>query len=126
MSDGTYNATFNLRTLMQVVDGTTGEDELYRPGSKVLLVDFLDQNFQEILNRITSWDDYVWTGEKIQTACYRYYGTTNAWFLVLAFNGLSTPMELRPGMLLRMPRLNTQIMNPIKVPTRASANRITI
>ena len=100
----TYNPSLNCVVTMGVVDGTTDADRLARPGTTVAVVDALSERYQGFLTDLMPYCvDYTWTGEKITTLAYRLCGTESAWLAILALNGLGTPMELRPGMVLRVP-----------------------
>jgi hypothetical protein len=99
----TFNRKYDLCAIFPTVDETTGPDILSHPGKHVYNLDYLDQDLQNILNNITLWRTFTWTGQKWTTLCYQYQGTTSTWFINLAFNGLATPLQLQPGMNIRMP-----------------------
>ncbi len=99
-----YDPTYELSSIVATVDATTPMDELIRPGTTNWLVDALDQRFLDLLQSLTSWTPVVWRGGKITTFCYTHYGVQNMWLILLAYNGLSSPMQLRPGMFLRLPQ----------------------
>jgi hypothetical protein len=101
----TFNVNYSLPGIFPVVDDTTGPDLLSNPGKRVLELDYLDQRLQNILNGIRSWVTVVWNGQKWTTLCFQFQGTTGAWFISLAFNGLSHPMQLQPGMNVRIPSI---------------------
>jgi hypothetical protein len=102
----TYNTAYDAQALFPLVDITTDTDLLVDPGERVLNLDFLDEGFQEILNNIRSWTTVVYSGGKWTTLCYQQQGTTSAWLLNLAFNGLGAPWQLQLGMVLRFPLLS--------------------
>lgn len=98
-----YDSNYDLASLVGTVDGTTDIDRLIRPGAKTWILDALDQRFVDLLENIRFWNPIQWKGEKFTTFCYRVHGVQNTWMIVLAFNGLTSPLQLRPGMILRVP-----------------------
>jgi hypothetical protein len=98
-----YDKRLDMSGIMGRVDVTTGADLLARPGQRIVLVDFLDQKWVDVLAGIDQWVVVTWTGQKITTLVYNVQNVTSAWLLVLAFNGLSHPMQLQHGMQLRIP-----------------------
>jgi len=101
----TYNPNYDMSGLLPLADVTTPADVLVRPGQRTLVVDYLDQNFQNILNRIQYWNNATYSGQKWTTLCYKMQGTTAAFWLNLAFNGLDAPWQLQSGMVLRFPTI---------------------
>jgi len=102
----TYNPALDMSGLFPVVDITTGPDLLARPGKRTISMDFLNQSFQELLNNIRFWDNDVYNGQKWTTMCYLHQGTTSLWLFNLAFNGLDSPRQLQPGMVVRFPAMS--------------------
>jgi len=98
-----YSPNLDMSSLFPSVDVTTGVDILVRPGQRTLIPDFLDQNYLNLLNQIRYWTNAIYRGQKFTTLCFKYQQTTSLWNLNLAFNGLSSPMELQAGMSLRFP-----------------------
>lgn len=98
-----YDARYDLASIVSVVDATTGIDALVRPGEKTWLIDSLDQRFVDLLENIKFWVPVTWRGGKLTTFCHAIHGVQNTWLIVLAFNGLAHAMQLRPGMVLRVP-----------------------
>jgi hypothetical protein len=105
----TYAPIFDMSSLFPAVDVTTGVDVLARPGQRTLVPDFLNQGWLNILNQIRQWTTVTYSGQKFTTLCYTQQGTTSAWQISLAFNGLSHPCQAQPGMQLRFP-LITEII----------------
>ena len=100
-----YDRRFEMGGLMSQVDVTTESDALVRPGQHTILLDFLDQKWVDLLDSIQFWVPVTYTGQKITTICYNVQNITSAWLITLAFNGLAHPMQLQPGMVLRVPTL---------------------
>jgi hypothetical protein len=92
-----------MSTIMGKINVTSSIDRLAMPTQQTWLLDVLDQRFLDLIESVKSWRPYLWRGEKLTTLCYQAYGVQNFGFIVLAFNGLSSPMQLRHGMVLRMP-----------------------
>lgn len=99
----TFNQNYSIGALFPVVDITTGTDLLVRPHSRTLMIDFLDQSWVNMMNQIRQWTNDVWTGQKWTSMCFNNQGTTSLWMFNLAFNGLGSPLQLQPGMVLRFP-----------------------
>lgn len=102
----TYNINYDMTAIFPLVDDTTGPDILVNPGKRVLNLDFLDQGLQNILNSITQWRVINWNGVKWTSVCFQYQGTTSAWLINLAFNGLTSPLQLQYGMQIRIPDIS--------------------
>lgn len=98
-----YDRRFDLQAILPVVDITTGPDVLARPGQRTLVLDFLSQVWVDLLDSIQYWETITWSGQKITTLLYGMQGVTSAWLITIAFNGLAHPMQLQPGMQLRIP-----------------------
>ncbi len=102
----TWSQQFAMEGLMPAVDVTTGTDLLVRPGQRTLIIDWLDQRYQNMLNQIRFWTTDTYVGQKFTTMCYLHQGTTSLWEFDLAFNGLSAPWQLEAGMQIRFPALS--------------------
>lgn len=98
-----FSPRYDMQSLMPAIDVTSGTDQLARPGKRTLMIDALDQKLVDALESISSFNEVVWAGVKLTTLCFQAHGTPNTKFLVLAFNGLGSETELRPGMVLRIP-----------------------
>lgn len=98
-----YDPRYDFTTIVAPIDVTTGVDSLVRPGERSWMVDALDQRFVDLLESIKFWTFVLWKGQKITSLCYQVHGVQNTWMIVLAFNGLTSPMQLRHGMVLRFP-----------------------
>lgn len=98
-----FSPRYDMQSLMPVIDVTSGPDQLIRPGSRTLVIDPLDQRLVDALESISSYVPRTWTGGKLTTMCYEVHGTPNTKFFVLAYNGLGSETELRPGMVLKFP-----------------------
>jgi hypothetical protein len=101
----TYDTSLDMSALFPQVNLTTDIDLLTDDGQQVFGLDFLSQGFQNLLNQIRNWSNYLYRGEKWTTLCYQFQGTTSLWLFNLAFNGLDTPMQLQVGMLVRFPNI---------------------
>jgi hypothetical protein len=102
----TYKTRYDISNIFPEADVTTGPDVLARPGQRTLIPDFLDQGYQNILDGVRFWSMDTWVGGKWTTMVYRHHGTTSTWMLCLAFNGLTSPMQLQSGMRLRFPAIS--------------------
>lgn len=98
-----YAPRYEPESLLQVVDVTSGIDTLVRPGKKSQILDALDQRLVDALDAIETYRQIAWTGGKLTTVCFAEHGTPNTKFLVLAYNGLCSELDLRPGMVLKIP-----------------------
>jgi hypothetical protein len=45
----------------------------------------------------------VMTGDRLDVLSHRYFGDANLWWLICDCNNLPFPLDLQPGMLLRIP-----------------------
>ena len=123
-----YEIMYELSSIVATVDITTPIDTLVRPGGSNWMVDVLDQRFVDLLESVTAWHTVMWTGGKMTTFSYLQYGVQNMWFIILTFNGLSSPLQLRPGMWLRVPA-KVQIdayLKTLAAPPKSRTGMITI
>lgn len=98
-----YAMRYEPESLLQEVDVTSGIDVLVRPGYKSKMRDALDQRLVDALDSIETYRQVGWTGGKLTTLCFAEHGTPSTKFLVLAYNGLCSELDLRPGMVLKVP-----------------------
>lgn len=75
------------------------------PANQLEWLDPLDDRFHRALDRTTSLRPHVYYNEPITTISHQYYGTTSAWFLILAFNGYLHPDEISTGQEIEIPDL---------------------
>lgn len=98
-----YAPRYDLSSILPTIDVTVGVDLLVRPTQRTVMIDALDQRIIDALDGVTAFVPVTWTGGKLSTLCYENHGTPDTKTLVLAYNGLSSSNELRPGMTLRVP-----------------------
>ena len=101
-----YYPDYGLDKLFAPVNVTGGPDLLTNPGKTTFILDYLSQDYQNLLNGIRYWSHDTFVGQKWGTMCYAHQGTTSLWNFNLAFNGLCSPLQLQPGMRLRFPLLS--------------------
>lgn len=106
MTTTTYNPKYRRDAYLSRVDITSGYDILFKGGDRDVVLDELDQSIVEIMYAIKSYTPYMMKqGEVFTTIVYNFYGTTTPWWVVLMYNGLCTPMQIQPGMVLKFPNL---------------------
>lgn len=71
-------------------------------------LDFLDHKLTTLLNNITAWTPYTYDGiEKISAIAYKFYNTTTLWWVIMMYNGYIHPLEITPGVVIKIPDINT-------------------
>lgn len=89
-------ARFLRRTFLQQVENNLGTK----------WVDPLSPLYAKLLATEIETTPYTYTGhEPITTVCYKIYGTTSLWHVVLYVNGHMHPQEIPTGSVLNMPTL---------------------
>ena len=79
----------------------------YSDGKIELRLDMLDRKLTQMLDIMTVWTPVVYDGtEHITTICFRAYGNTTLWWVVMMYNGFTHPLEIEPGTVIKMPSLS--------------------
>ncbi len=120
-----YNPVFSRINLMNPV--TVSVPNPFKPNFPIqeILLDRLSTRYVDIMKYLNSYTNYTWTGIKITTLSYQYYQTTTLWWLILMYNGLSHPLELTPGMLLKIP-LPSQVTSYFSLNTAKTGTQIVL
>ena len=68
--------------------------------------DFLDTRMAELLNSFQSYNIHTFReGEHLPNIAKRYHGTTTTYWIIASYNGVIHPLDIEPGTILRIPRL---------------------
>lgn len=66
--------------------------------------DPLSQKLLDLVENIPTYKVHMYSAdETFTTLVYRAYGSTSLWWLVLLYNGLFSPLDLMPGMVINFP-----------------------
>lgn len=87
------NKNFNIENFMKTeyIDG-------------VPVLDWLDSRLHDMVADIKVSNPYVYNGaEHLPNICYKTYGTTSLWRLVLQYNGFINPIDIIPGSIIMLP-----------------------
>ncbi len=94
------NVKYSINNFMPVIEVE------YADGNIELRLDMLDRRLTRMLSIITEWRPVLFDGtEHITTLCYRVYGNTTIWWVVMMYNGFVHPLEIEPGTVIKMPSL---------------------
>lgn len=56
------------------------------------------------IRAITSIRTHIWTqDDKLENLCFKYYGTTTVYWLVMIYNGIVCPFSIMEGAMLKFP-----------------------
>lgn len=67
------------------------------------VLDVLSQKVNDFVRYVNVYTKYTYSGEPITTIAYRFYGTPTLWWVIIAYTGLYSPMDLVDGMTLKVP-----------------------
>lgn len=81
-----------------VEDQTTGAVDFY--------IDMLDHKLWAAISRISKFTTMRYDGtQHITTISYAAYGKTGYWDVIMHYNGFIHPLEIEPGILIKIPDL---------------------
>jgi hypothetical protein len=87
------------------------------------MIDPLSQVILDMCDSITVYDEYVYKDKDVfPSIVYKHYNTTTLGWFVLYFNGLMSPFDLQPGMVLKFPLLE-QIDRGLALSQRNESSR---
>lgn len=75
--------------------------------NKVLRIDIFNYKFSAGLRQsIKNYQQHRFKDdEHLPNISYQYYGTTSLWWIISRFNGITHPLEIDPGTIIRIPNL---------------------
>jgi hypothetical protein len=97
-----YNASYSMQNLVPLYKTTfSSTDEL---GYTDYRCDFLGSWIIRLIKRIKKYAIYTYMGhEPLTTIAYKAYGNTTATWIIMIYNGISSPLEIIPGSIIKLP-----------------------
>lgn len=114
-----YDGRYDINTVVDTV-------ELEMPDGKIIqILDVLDARLTKLLNSISEWTPYVYDGtEHITTISYKAYGNTTLWWIIMMYNGFMHPLEIEPGINIKIPTAQSLSEFFIKVIENKNIGRV--
>lgn len=98
------NISTNYNPKYSIVRLTPIHEYEYDNGFVENIPDMLNWKLAVLLKAIQNWAPYEYDGTKpITTIAYETYGTTTVWWIILMYNGFMHPLEMQPGIVIKIP-----------------------
>jgi hypothetical protein len=95
-----YDSRYNLINIAPIYELEIGDDKI------IFSVDVLDHKLTRLINSIQDYFPYIYDGqEHITTISYKAYNTTTLYWLIVMYNGIMHPLEIEPGLILKIPKM---------------------